>query len=77
MFGQPFNRAHRELRRLVGIGTQDLSIYPDLSARENLRFFGKLYGLGGKDLEARIEDVLARSASRTAPTTARAPSPAA
>ena len=60
MFGQRFNRADRELRRLIGIGTQDLSIYPDLSARENLRFFGKLYGLGGKDLEARIEDVLAR-----------------
>ncbi len=42
-------RDDRDLRRLVGIGTQDLSIYPDLSARENLRFFGKLYGLGGKD----------------------------
>lgn len=59
LFGQRFNRAHRELRQLVGIGTQDLSIYPDLSARENLRFFGKLYDLRGKELAARIEDVLA------------------
>jgi len=58
LFGQRFTRAHRDLRRLVGIGTQDLSIYPDLSARENLRFFGKLYGLAGTDLESRIEEVL-------------------
>jgi ABC-2 type transport system ATP-binding protein len=59
LFGQPFTRARRDLRRLVGIGTQDLSIYPDLSARENLRFFGRLYELGGKELETRIDDVLA------------------
>lgn len=59
LFGQPFDRSHHELRRQVGIGTQDLSIYPDLSARENLRFFGKLYGFGGKDLEARIAELLA------------------
>jgi ABC-2 type transport system ATP-binding protein len=58
LFGQVFNRARRDLRRLVGIGTQDLSIYPDLTARENLRFFGKLYGMSGKPLEVRIEDVL-------------------
>lgn len=58
LFGQRFTRANRDLRRLVGIGTQDLAIYPDLSARENLRFFGKLYGLGGTDLKSRIEEVL-------------------
>jgi ABC-2 type transport system ATP-binding protein len=58
LFGQPFHRNNRDLRRLVGLGTQDLSIYPDLSARENLRFFGKLYGLGGKELESRIEELL-------------------
>jgi ABC-2 type transport system ATP-binding protein len=59
LFGQPFTRVRRDLRRLVGIGTQDLSIYPDLSARENLRFFGKLYDLAASRLEARIEQVLA------------------
>src|SRR5947208_1577279 len=59
LFGQTFTRDDRELRRLIGIGTQDLSIYPDLTARENLRFFGKLYGLRGKTLEARVDEVLA------------------
>src|SRR4051812_19797437 len=59
LFGQPFTRDSRDLRRLIGIGTQDLSIYPDLSARENLRFFGKLYGIPPKELTTRIDDVLA------------------
>ena len=59
LFGKPFHHADRDLRRLVGIGTQDLSIYPDLSARENLRFFGKLYGIRGSELEKRVEELLA------------------
>jgi ABC-2 type transport system ATP-binding protein len=45
-------------RPLVGIGTQDLSIYPELTARENLQFFGKLYGLSGAELNRRVEHVL-------------------
>jgi ABC-2 type transport system ATP-binding protein len=58
LFGEPFNGSRRDLRRLVGIGTQDLAIYPDLSARENLRFFGKLYGLRGQALRTRVDAVL-------------------
>ncbi len=58
LFGQPFGPAARELRPLVGLGTQDLSIYPELSATENLRFFGKLYGLRGGELETRVREVL-------------------
>src|SRR5580658_1965743 len=53
LFGKSFHRSDRDLRRWIGIGTQDLSIYPELSARENLRFFGKLYGFSGKQLEER------------------------
>ena len=59
LFGRPFTPADRDLRRLVGIGTQDLSIYPNLTARENLAFFGKLYGLRGKELAARVDELLA------------------
>jgi ABC-2 type transport system ATP-binding protein len=58
LFGKPFSRNDRAGRRLVGIGTQDLSIYPDLSARENLRFFGKLYGIRGPELEQRVNELL-------------------
>jgi ABC-2 type transport system ATP-binding protein len=59
LFGKRFTRSDRELRRLIGIGTQDLSIYPELSARENLRFFGKLYDMDRRALEARVDELLA------------------
>jgi ABC-2 type transport system ATP-binding protein len=42
----------------IGYVPQDLAIYPDLTARENLRFFGRLYGLGGDGLDARVGGVL-------------------
>ena len=59
LFGKPFTRSDLAARHLVGMGTQDLSIYPDLTAAENLRFFGKLYGLRGARLQARVAAVLA------------------
>ncbi|MDJ0923963.1 MAG: ABC transporter ATP-binding protein [Acidimicrobiia bacterium] len=42
----------------IGYVPQDIAIYPDLSARENLRFFGKLYGLPKEQLDLRIDEVL-------------------
>jgi ABC-2 type transport system ATP-binding protein len=42
----------------IGYVPQELAIYPDLSARENLVFFGRLYGLGGAELRGRVEEVL-------------------
>ncbi len=45
-------------RRLLGYVPQDLALYPDLSARENLRFFGRLQRLGRADLATRVEEVL-------------------
>lgn len=45
-------------KRHLGLVPQDLAIYPDLSARENLNFFGKLQGLTGADLKSRVAEVL-------------------
>src|SRR5512135_2828431 len=42
----------------VGYVPQELAIYPDLSARENLRFFGRLQRLAGRELESRVTEVL-------------------
>ncbi len=58
LVGRTFNRNERELRRLVGIGTQDLAVYPDLTARENVLFFGNLYGLDRGVLKNRAEELL-------------------
>jgi ABC-2 type transport system ATP-binding protein len=47
-----------EAKAAVGYVPQDLALYPDLSAVENLTFFGQLYGLGGKQLQGRIGETL-------------------
>jgi ABC-2 type transport system ATP-binding protein len=46
------------VRRLIGVVPQDLAIYDELTARENLSFWGRMYGLGGKPLRSRIDEVL-------------------
>ena len=40
-------------KRALGLVPQDLALYEDLSARQNLRFFGQLYGVRGAELDAR------------------------
>jgi len=47
-----------EPKRHIGLVPQDLAIYPELSARENLTFFGRLQGLGGSELKTRVAEVL-------------------
>jgi ABC-2 type transport system ATP-binding protein len=46
------------VRQVIGIVPQEIALYEDLTARENLNFWGQLYGLGGRELKARIEEVL-------------------
>ncbi|HYF70501.1 MAG TPA: ABC transporter ATP-binding protein [Ohtaekwangia sp.] len=48
----------KSIKRLIGIVPQTLAIYETLTASENLRFFGSLYGLSGNELKDRIRDVL-------------------
>jgi ABC-2 type transport system ATP-binding protein len=43
----------------MGLVPQELALYPTLSARDNLSFFGSIYGLGGKELRERVDAVLA------------------
>jgi ABC-2 type transport system ATP-binding protein len=57
-FGQTVSPANLGLRRLIGIVPQELAIYGELTARENLLFFGALYGLHGEKLRKRVEEVL-------------------
>jgi ABC-2 type transport system ATP-binding protein len=43
----------------LGVVPQDIALYPDLTARENLVFWGKMYGLRGRTLQQRVDEVLA------------------
>jgi ABC-2 type transport system ATP-binding protein len=51
-----------EARRFIGIAPQVLSLYDDMTARENLMFFGRLYNLHGRRLRRRVAEVLERAA---------------
>ncbi|MBL8887455.1 MAG: ABC transporter ATP-binding protein [Phycisphaerales bacterium] len=42
------------VRKHIGIAPQALAIYDDLSGKENLSLFGRLYGLGGRELKDRV-----------------------
>ncbi len=46
------------VKKCIGVVPQDLALYEDLSARENLNFWGQMYGLSGKDLSKRVDEVL-------------------
>ena len=49
-----------EARRALGVVPQEVALYTEFSARDNLKFFGQLYGLRGSELTMRIDRVLAR-----------------
>jgi ABC-2 type transport system ATP-binding protein len=57
--GYSITRQPMEARRLLGVVPQEIALYPQLSARQNLEFFGKLYGLHGAALRQRVDEVLA------------------
>lgn len=48
-------RSPGEIKKRIGLVPQDLALYPTLSARDNLEFFGSIYGLRGKDLKERVD----------------------
>lgn len=51
-------KSFKEWRGNIGLVPQDLAIYPDLSAEENVTFFAGLYGLKGVELKNRVQEAL-------------------
>jgi ABC-2 type transport system ATP-binding protein len=56
--GHSVIKAPMAVRGIIGVVPQELALYDDLTARENLIFWGKMYGLTGKALKARVDEVL-------------------
>lgn len=56
--GKPLETTSTEAKNAIGYVPQDLAIYPDLTARENLTFFGRLYGMARADLKQRSSEIL-------------------
>ncbi|TET97421.1 MAG: ATP-binding cassette domain-containing protein [Anaerolineales bacterium] len=56
--GHDIHKEMSEVKKINGLVPQDLALYPTLSARSNLEFFGRIYGLRGKELKERVADVL-------------------
>jgi ABC-2 type transport system ATP-binding protein len=58
VMGHSITRQPMDVKRAIGVVPQEIALYEDLSARENLTFWGKMYGLRGAGLARRVGDVL-------------------
>ncbi|MDQ3047800.1 MAG: ABC transporter ATP-binding protein [Bacteroidota bacterium] len=44
-----------QIKRIIGVVPQDIALYPTLTAKENLQFYGSMYGLSGLSLKTKID----------------------
>ena len=58
LFGGDLPATASAVRKRIGLVPQDLALYETLSARDNLSYFGRLYGVTGAALKKRVDEVL-------------------
>jgi ABC-2 type transport system ATP-binding protein len=58
VFGHSVQHNAMAVKAILGVVPQDIALYHDLSAKENLNFWGKMYGLRGAALNQRVNEVL-------------------
>jgi len=58
IMGHSVTKEPEAAKASLGVVPQDIALYPDLSARENLVFWGKMYNLRGAALKQRVDEVL-------------------
>ncbi len=56
--GHSISKDPMAVKQVIGVVPQDLALYEDLTANENLIFWGQMYGLSGKSLNSRVDEVL-------------------
>jgi len=58
IYGHDVVKDASNVKKLIGVVPQDIALYPTLNARDNLSFFGEMYGLKGRDLKERVGTVI-------------------
>jgi ABC-2 type transport system ATP-binding protein len=58
VMGHSIREEPMAVKRAIGVVPQEIALYGDLSARENLTFWGRMYGLRGAALAGRVDEVL-------------------
>ncbi|HRW63685.1 MAG TPA: ABC transporter ATP-binding protein, partial [Bacteroidales bacterium] len=56
--GMEYQHSAEKIKKIIGVVPQEIALYPSLTAKENLTFFGHMYGLKGKYLKERIHECL-------------------
>lgn len=56
--GLSYDKKANTIKKIIGIVPQEYALYPTLTARENLLYFGSMYGLRGKALRSKIDEAL-------------------
>lgn len=56
--GYSIRQQPRQAKELIGVVPQEIALYPELTARQNLWFFGRMYSLRGKELKMRMDEVI-------------------
>jgi len=58
ILGYSVTKNPMEVKRLIGVVPQEIALYDDMTALENLNFWGEMYGLSGGTLKARVKELL-------------------
>ena len=59
LFGHSARKESYRVRQMIGLAPQEVSLYPALTAAENLQFFGRIYGVKESELRERVGELLA------------------
>ncbi|MBU0511247.1 MAG: ABC transporter ATP-binding protein [Chloroflexi bacterium] len=58
IMGHSISAEPQAAKAAIGVVPQEIALYEDLSARENLAFWGKMYGIRGDALKKRVDEIL-------------------
>ncbi len=58
IFGRSIRKDAMAVKSMLGVVPQDIALYEDMSARENLLFWGRMVDLSGAQLNKRVDEVL-------------------